>query len=227
MPAGAVGPSTVAASNVVAPAYLGSFPLSTSSLLTGTNVLAVEVHQGPARANKVLFGADLAVTITNFLFPPPITIAFNEVSSATNADFWIELVNSGTTSIDLGGCVLARQGGATNREHVFPSHTLAPRGMEVVTKAALGFGADPGDRLFLYGPGRSGVIDAIVAKRDPRGRWPDGTGQWCFPGRVDAWGVKPFCLSRRSDDQRDHVSCSRSDNRDRHLGDEPAAGVMD
>ncbi len=181
MPAGAIGPSTLAASNVVTPAYLGPFPLSTSSLVKGTNVLAVEVHQGPARGNKVLFGADLAVTATNFLFPPPITIAFNEVSSATNADFWIELVNSGPTGIDLGGCVLARQGGATNREYVFPSQTVAPGAMEVVTKATLGFGADPGDRLFLYSPGRSGLIDAIVAKREPRGRWPDGTGRWCFP----------------------------------------------
>ena len=181
MPAGVIGASTVAASNVVTPGYLGAFPVSTSSLTPGTNVLAVEVHQGAAHANKVLFGAELAVTMTNFLFPPPISLAFNEVPPATNSDFWIELVNSGTTGIDLAGCVLARQGGATNKEYIFPSRIVGPGAMELVTKETLGFGADPGDRLFLYSPDRGGLIDATVAKREARARWPDGTGPWSRP----------------------------------------------
>jgi hypothetical protein len=31
--------------------------------------------------------------------------------------------------------------------------------------------------------GRSNVADAVVAKKDPRGRSPDGTGAWWFPNQ--------------------------------------------
>lgn len=181
MPGGAVDASTLAVSNVPNPAYLGPYTLPSSALVTGTNVLAVEVHQGPGGTNDVLFGASLQLTMTNILIPPPVTLAFNEFSSATNADFWIEVINYGTSNMDLTSCVLARQGGATNREYVFPSQTLAPGQLVQLPKTTLGFGADPGDHLVLYRADRSGVLDAVVAKREARGRWPDGTGGWWFP----------------------------------------------
>jgi hypothetical protein len=181
MPPGPVAPSTLALSNVLTPAYLGPFLLPTGNLVTGTNLLAAELHQGPADTDGVLFGASLAITTTNMLVPPAVTLAFNEVAPAAGAAFWIELINYGATNLDLGGCVLARQGGATNREYVFPPQPLAPGALALVTEAALGFAADPGDRLFLYSPGRSSVLDAIVAKREPRGRWPDGQGRWLRP----------------------------------------------
>ena len=180
MPAGPVGAGTLAVTNVVKPAYLGPFALPAAGLVSGTNVLAVEIHQGPG-ADGVLFGADLSLTITNLPAPPPVSLAFNEFSSATNADFWIELINYSSGDLDLGGCVLARQGGTTNREYVFPSGTLAAGALMAVPASTLGFGADPGDRLFLYSPGKASVLDAVIAKREPRGRWPDATGRWWYP----------------------------------------------
>src|SRR5580765_4146579 len=45
MPAGVVTYSTPAASNVTSPTYTGPMIISSSSLVTGTNILAVEVHQ--------------------------------------------------------------------------------------------------------------------------------------------------------------------------------------
>ena len=181
MPAGSVNASTLAVSNVPNPAYVGPFILPTGSLVTGTNILAVEIHQGPDTSNDVLFGSELFLTTTNILIPPPVTLAFNEFSSATNADFWIEVINYGTSNVDLGGCMLARQGGATNREYVFPPQVLAPHALLQVPKATLGFGTDPGDRLFLLSPFRTSLYDAVVAKREPRGRWPDGAGPWWHP----------------------------------------------
>ena len=181
MPSGPIQASTLAISNTLKPAVLGPLPLSNARLLTGTNVLAVEVHRGPNPGSSLLFGAGLSLTTTNILAPPAVLLALNEISSATNADFWVELMNYGSATLDLAGCVLARQGGTTNREYVFPSWKLAPADFGQVTRATLGFGADPGDRLFLYSPGRRSVLDAVVAKRVARGRWPDGIGRWWYP----------------------------------------------
>ena len=75
---------------------------------------------------------------------------------------------------NLGGWTIARFGGMTNREYTLPSTVLAPGQLLGLTKAELGFGVDSGDRLVLYGPGRTNVSDSVVAKKDPRGRWPDG-----------------------------------------------------
>ncbi len=110
-------------------------------------------------------------------------VAFNELASSTNAAFWLELINYGPTNVELGGWSIARFGGATNREYVLPARVVAPGQLLQVTKGEMGFGADSGDRLALYTPGRSNVADAVVAKKDPRGRSPDGTGGWWFPNQ--------------------------------------------
>jgi hypothetical protein len=108
-------------------------------------------------------------------------VAFNELASSTNAAFWLELINYGDTNVDLGGWTIARFGGATNREYALPTLTLAPGELVEVTKGEMGFGADSGDRLVLYMPGRTNVADAVVAKKEPRGRSPDAVGAWWFP----------------------------------------------
>ena len=181
MPAGPVTAATLAVTNVPASTYLGPFNLPNTALVTGTNVLAVEIHPAAGGANHILFGADLSLTTTNILALPPIALALNEISSATNGAFWLELINYGAASLDLGGLVLARHGPATNKEYVFPPQTLAAGALVQVTEAALGFGAEPGDRLFLYSADRGSVLDAVVAKAEARARWPDGTGAWLFP----------------------------------------------
>src|SRR5207249_976975 len=98
----------------------------------------------------------------------------------------------GRTNADLGGWVIARFGGLTNREYTLPSHTLEPGQLLTVTKADMGFGADSGDRLVLYAPGRLSVADAVVAKKDPRGRSPDGTGAWWFPNQLTPGASNSF-----------------------------------
>lgn len=181
LPAGTITAATLAGTNVPNPGYVGPFPLPVTSLVTGTNVLAVEIHPAPGSTNDILFGADLSVVTTNILVPPPVRLAFNEVASATNAEFWVELANYGATDIDLEGFALARFGGATNRSYTFPAQPLPAGAFLQVDKATLGFAADPGDRLVLYSPYQESVLDAVVAKRQSRGRWPDGTGLWWYP----------------------------------------------
>jgi hypothetical protein len=129
--------------------------------------------------SDVVFGLEVAAAET-LPDAEPAKIAFNELASSTNAAFWLELINHGRTNVDLGGWVIARQGG-TNREYALPSRVLAPGQLLAITKAEMGFAADSGDRLVLYKAGRSNVADAVVAKKEPRGRSPDGAGAWWFP----------------------------------------------
>jgi hypothetical protein len=134
---------------------------------------------------------------TTNLPPAPATalpLAFNEISSATNAQFWIELINYGPESVPLENFVLARFG-SNYREYLLPAQTLAPGGFLVLDRAIVGFGADPGDRVVLYAPEKTGVIDAVVAKRFPRGRSPDGTGAWLVPDVATPGASNRFHLS--------------------------------
>ena len=76
---------------------------SGAQLLPGDNVLAAEVHQRRHTSSDVVFGLKLdeVTTVTNL--PPEIVpklpVVFNEMSTVTNAQFWIELHNLSTESV--------------------------------------------------------------------------------------------------------------------------------
>ncbi len=180
MPAGTVGHATAAEANVGNATFAGPFILPVSSLVAGTNVLAVEVHQSAAGANDVMFGAELSLSVTNGMPPWTPPLAFNELPCVTNGTFWAEIINTGSQSVSLSNFVFKRFG-AADLESVIPPQTLPPGGRTVIDRAALGFGADPGDRLVLYTPGKAAAVDAVLAKRYPRARWPEGTGPWRHP----------------------------------------------
>jgi len=179
MPAGDVTYATPASSTVTSPAYTG-FLIPAASLIHGTNVLAVEVHQAAGDTSDLLFGAELLATP---LAPPQFRIGFNELSSSTNNEFWLELLNYGTNTLLLDGCSIYRDGGTNlNNQYVFPaaSLTLAPGAFLSVTNTTLGFHPVSGDKLYLYSAmGR--IFDSVVVKKAHRGRFPDGSGPWLFP----------------------------------------------
>ena len=131
--------------------------------------------------NDLLFGADLIITRTNVPPPLPPTLALNEISSVTNAQFWVEILNYGSDPVNLNNNVLERFGNTTNIEFVIPSQTLPPGGRLVLDRATVGFGADPGDKIVLYGLNKTNVLDGAITKSYLQGRWPEGTGEWFHP----------------------------------------------
>ena len=196
LPAGNITATTLALTNVANPAYSGPYLLPSSALVSGTNVLAVEVHPAAAATNHLFLAANLTLSVTNILVPPPTPLAFNELPAATNNPFWIELINYGTTNVNLAGCVLARRGTGTDVNYVFPSQTLSPGGLAQVTQATLGFGVSAGDRLFLYGPNYSNVIDAVIAPAVPQARYPNGQGAWANPAALTPGASNSFVFHR-------------------------------
>ena len=129
----------------------------------------------------VVFGLELTAVET---LPAPLlpTVVFNEIASSTDSQFWVEITNPGRASVPLGGYVLTRLGG-TYREYIFPPRTLGVGEVLFVPKAVIGFGADAGDKLVLYSPERSRVLDAVIAQRTPQARHPDGDGEWFYPDK--------------------------------------------
>ena len=196
LPAGPITAATLALTNVPDPAFLGPYGLPSSALVSGANVLAVEVHPAAGGTNHIFFAANLAVSVTNVLVPPPTPLAFNEVSPAGNGNFWFELINYGPSSLDLAGCVLARRGGGTGNDYAFPSQTLAPGALVQIPEATLGFPVSVGDDLFLYGPLGSNVLDAVAASPVLLARWPDGTGAWSYPAAPTPGASNSFVFHR-------------------------------
>ena len=163
----------------------GPFVIPSESLLAGNNVLAVAVHQTATTSSDIVFGLQLDAEValepasTNAPASPP-TIAFNEVSGASDTDFWLELINLGGTSVGLEGLQVVRTG-ADSPSCTLAGATLPPGGLVRLPREQLGFGATNGQKLFLFTSGRSLLLDAVTVKSSGRGRCPDGVGAWMYP----------------------------------------------
>lgn len=179
-----------------------TFTIPVSLLHSGTNIIAVEVHQTTSSSSDIVWGMSLDATrtiaITNYN-----TVVLNEVfansATLTNNDGtfadWVELRNPGTNLLNLAGYGLTDDV-ANPRKWVFPAGvTLAPAGFLVVrcdssapaslaNEPVLNAGFDlngSGEGVFLYDASTS-LADSVVfgpqAADFSLGRVPDGVGGW-------------------------------------------------
>lgn len=81
----------------------------------------------------------------NNLSPSAPAILINEISPASGRD-WIELINSKTIAVDLGGWSLSDNSNA--RQFQFPAGTILPAGGFLVVQCALSLPAQPGEAPF-------------------------------------------------------------------------------
>jgi hypothetical protein len=93
---------------------------------------------------------------------------------------WVEIVNDGVAPAGLAGHVLAVPGDPW-REFVFPPGDLPAGGYLAVTRSDLGLQLAPGDRVFLYGPGRQAVLDGLRIEGRQGARHPRWPGRWLHP----------------------------------------------
>ena len=105
------------------------------------------------------------------------TLAFNEISAATNAPFQVEIINFGGEPVPLAGYLIRGAAGV----YTFLYQELAPGAFISLAGPELGFTPATDSKLFLYAPGQSALLDAVSVKSAARGRHPDGTGRWLFP----------------------------------------------
>jgi len=175
-------------------------PLNTASLVTGDNVLAVEVHQQGANSSDIVFGLRLdAISVTNS--PALAGVMINEVL-ANNATLeepdggrpdWVELYNPSSNAVDVADMSLT-DSTLTPRRWVFPSPSIVPAlGYLRVrldpdlpasnTNAGFGLKAN-GGAVYLFnrpadgGAPASSVTYGLQAADFSLGRVPSGSTNW-------------------------------------------------
>ncbi|MEX0641925.1 MAG: lamin tail domain-containing protein, partial [Pirellulales bacterium] len=180
LPGGPIDFSTPALADVPGePAPMGPIIVSAGSLVFGRNVLAVELHRA-AGSDDLQFGLEVSASVTpaDPAVVPPVVI--NELPAATDANFFVELTNEGSATVDLTNYIVARLS-PTPAELVLAPQSLAPGERLLLSEAQLGFDALAGDRIVLYAPAKAAVVDARPMTNRLRGRSPEHDGRWLYP----------------------------------------------
>jgi hypothetical protein len=126
--------------------------------------------------------------------PPDRPIVFNEHAAPTDVAFFAELTNSGIRMVDLQGNKL--RSSASDKEYTIPTLLLEPGGFVFLEKLALPFETiSAGDRLFMLTADEQSLVAAIEIRDQPRGRHPNGTGEWQFPDAKSPGGANVFSIS--------------------------------
>ncbi len=180
MPSGSIAYTDAAIDNLASPAWIGPLSLPADAIQDGLNTLAVEVHQAVGGQNDLFFLAELNITETPIPPGEGLALAFSEIPAFTSQPFWIEIVNTGSQQVNLAGAVLSLNDSSSTR-YIFPSQTLASKQYLSLDESVLGFRPAEDDKLFLYTPQQSVVMDAAVVKDAPQARLTAERGPWYVP----------------------------------------------
>ncbi len=93
MPAGPIGPATLATPSVADATSTGPVTIPANMLLPGTNRISVQVHQSATTSSDIVFGLELLATRT--ITP--------ESPFLESEEEWVELYNRSGSAVDLSG----------------------------------------------------------------------------------------------------------------------------
>ncbi|NLF39128.1 hypothetical protein GX586_06770 [bacterium] len=117
MPGGTISHSTFASSSIATPMYTNIIYIPATTLVQGTNVLAVEVHQASSSGNDVVFGTEFFAE----------TLVSPGTPFQDNDEEWIELYNRSGAPVSLAGW---RIGGGV--DYTFPAGSVLSAGQYLV-----------------------------------------------------------------------------------------------
>ncbi len=138
----------------------------------GSGACIDELEIYPAVAPDVVWGASM--TVRDAIAPPSaLPLVINEIGGSLDGTWRVELKNTGSTPLAIGGLVLAGSD-APLAGLTLPAQTLNPGAVLVLDETQLGFRPGEDDRLFLYAPGRTGVVDSTIVRANGRARSADG-----------------------------------------------------
>ena len=151
------------------------------------------------RASRQINGTPGAANFPSGADPGP-ALVFNEIPAASSSDFWVEIANQGTSSIDLNGYQIKTSAGA-GTTYTFPSQTIGAGQVLLVDQSTLGFGAASGDKLYFYSPGKDRLLDARDVTNSVRGLEASHGSEWLYPYSGDAGGREFLPIEQRYRDQ--------------------------
>ena len=154
--------------------------LPTNALQQGSNSLAIEVHQNRPGAGDMFFAAELVSTAVP-LDPNAVALpVLNEIASADDANFQIEILNPSSQTINLADFQL----NSTDAEHVAISlgdGQLAAGQFTTISGQQLGYQPVDGERLFITYQSGQRLADTQAVDDQLRGRSDQHDGRWLFP----------------------------------------------
>ena len=192
LPAGTVNSSTLATPEVYYPRFSTILSLPVGAFQVGENTLAVELHQASAGNIDALFGATLEITETPPSPSQPPALVLNEIASAAASagNFFVELRNTGSTTISLLGYQVRTSAGSTvtlGNLNVLAGAVLS------LSETQLGFRPASGTRLFLYTPSQASIVDAVVVSTATQARTAQNV--WQSPSSPTPGTTNLFTIS--------------------------------
>ena len=168
----------------------GEWPVAADG--SGATLAKIDEHLGTGDPNSWTFSSNLGGTpgFDNSFANSPLQLS--EVAGATDANFRVELHNTGGSSINLSGYSLVLDG--STQSSFALSGTLGVNGYVSFDQASTGINPQDEDRLFLAGPGNS-IADGTRVENTARARSADLQGRWQRPdfatfGSANSFDVK-------------------------------------
>jgi CotH kinase protein/Lamin Tail Domain len=210
MPEGPIDYSTLATRAVGDAIWEGFFTIPPDHLVTGTNLLAVEVHQTDPTSSDVVFGMTLDLAIEP-VSTVPSEILINEVMANNVSDpdetgspsDWLELYNRSSNPVDLSDTALSDNIDLPRKWTFPPSSIIPANGFvtvrcdsgQAVTRDNTGFSLKKsGDQVYFFDkPAHGGrLLDSIAfglqAADFTIGRVPNGSPTWVLANPTKASG---------------------------------------
>ena len=153
-------PSVASQSPIIASSYgtQNGLTATTARYLKFESLTATNNHAG---LNEIeVYEAFIGGTPMQTTHPAEVPLVINEITAAGSDPFWIELYNPGS-ALSLGGYVLASETGV---QFTIPAQSLASGGYVTFSAAQLGFAPALDEKVFLYGPSKFTVLDAVKVK---------------------------------------------------------------
>ncbi len=191
MPGGAVNYNTSALVDISDIKPSGPIIIDSANLLDGQNTLAVEIHRAAGGTNIFFATSLMAVETPMPVYQPP-SVEFTEISSALSSPFQVEIQNVGVDSVELTGLILVCKGTVDN-EYILPSLSLSSGQYQAFNESILGFHPANGDKLFLYSPDRTAVVDAVRIKNSPQAKTADRS-RWAVPNEPSFGSANSFAF---------------------------------
>ncbi len=169
-----------------------SIPISPAGVLQeGNNTLAI------LGLNRTSGDEDFLILpeLTLERLPPSaiaVVLGINEVPAASGSNFWVEIANEGSSAVQLGGYVLES---SAHGDYVFPSQSIAAGDQLLINQAMLGFGTADNDKLNLYGPGKTWLLDARRVTTRLRGRSDQFDERWLYPDVATPGSANSFTFT--------------------------------
>lgn len=137
------------------------------------------VHGTPGRRNS---------------FPTVPALQFSEVTSSLEDNFFVEIVNTGTTTLPLQDLVIASS--HPDHEDVLLAAATLPSGDRItLSHEDLGYRPEDNNRLFLFTQHKQALIDSVRVDNRARARHPGRDNRWLRPDQLTRGTPNSFSIS--------------------------------